>query len=441
MYRRHAAWSPVKSPDAASLPFLLVTVFIDILGLGLVVPVAPQLVTQLGANAGGPLMLGVLAASYGLMQFLASPVLGGLSDRYGRRPVLLASLTLLGLDYLSHAVANSVWLLLVGRLLAGAFAGTYTVVNAYLADITAPADRARGYSYVSAALSVGFVSGPALGGLLGEVNQRLPFVCAASLALLNVLYGLFILPESLAPAHRVPLRLRRANPATAVVRLARRAEVGRLTWTRLCSDVARQINQVVWALYAMTRFDWSLGQVGLGIAVAAVVGGLAQVLLAQRCVRRVGEKTTVILGCLIWAASLLGTGLTTVDWILGPLLAVGSLGGLAGTASMSWLSRSAGPTEQGTVQGALSSVGAFTEVAVPVPAALLFAWSVGGPVPGAVFVVAAAFLLGAIGFTASCRPPAVDPRPLPPSPPYEDPRPGRQVGDPQPRVEPQARVR
>jgi DHA1 family tetracycline resistance protein-like MFS transporter len=278
----------MRRPPA--LPFLLVTVFIDLLGLGLVVPIAPQLITGLGGHRGSSAILfGLLVASYGLLQFAVSPLLGSLSDRYGRRPVLLASLTFLGLDYLAFAVTPSLWLLLLSRALAGATAGTYTVVNAYIADVTPPGDRARAYGLVGAMFSLGFIAGPAVGGALGGISLRLPFTIAAALTLVNVGYGALVLPES-HPADRAqPIRWAILNPGGALLGLVRRPDLGLLAWQRLCADIARQITQVCWALHAAARFGWGTAEVGAAMAIAALVGLVSQVLLVDRgAVRLVG---------------------------------------------------------------------------------------------------------------------------------------------------------
>jgi DHA1 family tetracycline resistance protein-like MFS transporter len=379
---------------APALPFLLVTVFIDLLGLGLVVPIAPQLITGLGGHRGSSAILfGLLVASYGLLQFAFSPLLGSLSDRFGRRPVLLASLTFLGLDYLAFAVTPSLWLLLVSRALAGATAGTYTVVNAYIADVTLPGERARAYGLVGAMFSLGFIAGPAVGGALGGISLRLPFAIAAALTLVNVCYGALVLPES-HPADRAqPIRWAVLNPGGALLGLVRRPDLGLLAWQRLCADIARQITQVCWALHAAARFGWGTAEVGAAMAIAALVGLVSQVLLVDRCIRWFGERRSVIIASVAWAASLAGCALAPWGWMLYVLLAIGSLGGIAGAASQAWISRLAGDRGQGAVQGALTSVGSLTETAVPIPAAALFTWSASAHAPGLVLLCAAGFLV------------------------------------------------
>jgi DHA1 family tetracycline resistance protein-like MFS transporter len=380
-----------------ALPFLYATILLDLLGLGLVVPIAPQLVASLGGSRqAGAAYYGMLVASYGLLQFLAAPLLGSLSDRYGRRPVLIASIAALALDYLAFAVTPSLWLLFVSRALAGAVSGTYIVVNASIVDITAPEERARAFGMVGAMFGVGFVAGPLLGGLLGSVNMRLPFIVAASLAAANVCYGLFVLPESLPRERRRRVSARLANPFTAIVALASRPGAGRLVWSRLFSEVARQVHQVVWILYAGYAFGWGPGRVGVAMAFGGLVGAAVQAWLTDRITRRLGLKATVVVGTSVIGGVFLLTGLTPDSWTLWPLLAMGSLAGVVAAAAQSWVSRTAGESEQGAVQGAWGAISSFTEMAVPIPAAALFAWSITAARPGLAFVVAA----GCLGLAA-----------------------------------------
>ncbi|MEV6801568.1 MFS transporter [Micromonospora rifamycinica] len=238
-----------------ALSFLLVTVFLDMLGLGLIVPIVPALLTAVTEDAAAAVCWsGVLGSSYGLLQFVVSPLLGRLSDRYGRRPVLLVSLSCLGVDWLAHAASPSPWTLLLFHALAGACAGTNTVVNAYLADATAPEARSRAYGLVGAAFGLGFVAGPTVGGLLGTVDVRLPFLAAAALSFANVGYGWFVLPESRPGDRTTPLTLRTANPVSAVAVVLRRPALGRLAYARCCADVARMTHQATWTFFLTHQF-------------------------------------------------------------------------------------------------------------------------------------------------------------------------------------------
>ncbi|MBQ1024814.1 MFS transporter [Micromonospora sp. C95] len=311
---------------APALTVLLGTVFLDMLGLGLIVPIVPALMTSVTEDAAAAVFWsGLLGSVYGLLQFVVSPLLGRLSDRHGRRPVLLASLTCLGVDWLAHAASPSPWTLLVFHAAAGACAATYTVVNAYIADVTEPGARAQAYGLVGAAFGLGFVAGPVLGGLLGTVDVRLPFVVAALLCFANAAYGWFVLPESRPGDPSTPLTLRLANPIGAIAAVLRRP----------------------------------------------------------------------VLGSLLGLASLCGTAFVSVPWLLYLLCAVGVLGSLAGAAAQSWIARAVRAEEQGTVQGALTGIGAVAETIVPITAGVAFGWSLTYASPGSVYLGAAVFAAGA----------------------------------------------
>ncbi|MDP9793511.1 DHA1 family tetracycline resistance protein-like MFS transporter [Catenuloplanes nepalensis] len=372
-----------------ALSFLLVTVFLDMLGLALIVPIMPALLAGVtGGAASAALWAGVLGSVYGLLQFMVSPLLGRLSDRYGRRPVLLASLTVLGVDWLAHALASGPWTLLLFHALAGAAAGTNAVVNAYLADVTAPEDRAGAYGLVGAAYGLGFMAGPVIGGLLGAVDVRLPFFAAAALSLANVAYGWFVLPESRTgvATHPAPGG---ANPFTAVAAVLRRPVLGRLALARLCADAGRMIHQSVWTFYVSAQFAWGTAHIGVVMAVNAVTVAVVQTRAAGPLARRLGDRRAAVAGSVLVAASFLGTGLASAPWMLYLSQAVGVLGVLAVAATMSWISRQIGDDEQGAVQGALSGVAAAAEAVVPVTAGAVFGASLAYGMPGLVFVIAA----------------------------------------------------
>ncbi|GAA3529804.1 TCR/Tet family MFS transporter [Nonomuraea rosea] len=377
---------------APALSFLLVTVFLDMLGLGLIVPIVPALMSAVTDNATtAAFWSGLLGSTYGLLQFVVSPLLGRLSDRYGRRPVLLVSLTCLGVDWLAHAVSPSPWTLLVFHALAGACAGTNTVVNAYIADVTEPESRARAYGLIGSAFGLGFVAGPIIGGLLGAVDVRLPFFAAAALSLANVAYGWFVLPESRPGDRTTQLTLRMANPVTAVTVVLRRPVLGRLAYARFCADVSRMIHQSTWAFFLTYQFSWSTAHVGVVMAAGALVGAVFQARAVGPVVRWLGDKRAAVAGSLIGVGTLMGTAFVSVPWMLYVLQAVGVLGSVGGAAAQSWISRNVRADEQGTVQGALTGIGAIAETVVPVAAGAAFGWSLAYASPGLVFVGAAAF--------------------------------------------------
>ncbi|KUL28772.1 MFS transporter [Actinoplanes awajinensis] len=375
---------------APALPFLLVTVFVDMLGLGLIVPITPALLTAVTADPGtAALWSGLLGSVFGLLQFVAAPLLGRLSDRYGRRPVLLTSLGCLGVDWLAHAALPSPWTLLVFHAIAGACAGTNTVVNAYIADVTPPDGRAKAYGLIGAAFGLGFVAGPTIGGLLGTVDVRLPFLAAAALSFANVAYGWFVLPESRAGDRSTPLTLRTTNPISAVLDVLRRPVLGRLAHARLWSDVARMIHQSSWAFFLTYRFGWGTAQVGAVIAGSALAGALFQARAVDPIVRRLGDKRAAVAGGLVGVVSFAGMVVASAPWMLFVLLTIGVLGAVGAAAGQAWISRAVGDAEQGAVQGALTGIGALAETAVPVAGGVVFGWSLSYGNPGLIFVGAA----------------------------------------------------
>jgi DHA1 family tetracycline resistance protein-like MFS transporter len=377
-------------------------------GLGIVVPVVPGLMTAVtGDPAAGARWSGWIDASFGVTQFLAAPLLGRMADRYGRRPVLILALSFLGLDYLAHAVANRPATMLAAHALAGALAGTTTVVNAYIADITPPEERPRAYGYVSAAFAVGFVAGPAVGGLLGAVNLRLPFLVAAALAGANALYGGFVLPESRRGDRATSLAWRVANPFGAIAGMVRRPGLAHLAVARLLGDIARMANQVTWTFVMVARFGWRTGTVGAVLATSSLLGALVSVKLSGPYVRRLGLRRATVVSACAGAVSLAGFGLAA-PWLIVPMMGLGSVAALGGNASQTWISEAAGADEQGTVNGALTGMSAIAEAGVPTVATAVFAWSLAVPLPGLVLVLAGAVAAGSALAFARAPGPARD---------------------------------
>ena len=379
-----------------ALAFLLVTVFIDMLGLGIVVPVLPTLMTTItGHPASAARWSGVIDASFGVMQFLAAPLLGRLSDRYGRRPVLVLAITLLCLNWLAHATANTPATLLAAHAVAGALGGTVTVVNAYIADITDLADRPRAYGYVGAAFSIGFSAGPVLGGLLGSISIRLPFYAAAVLAAANAAYGLLILPESRHGDRRTRITWRLANPFGAIASMLRRPHLKQLAVARLLGDIARITNQVMWVFVMVARFGWPTTTIGGVLAASSVIGAVVAAKVSGPFVRRLGLRRASVVSALAGAVSLAGFGLVPSGPLIVACMAVGSVAAIGHTATQSWITGVTGDDEQGTVQGALTGISAIAETAVPVAATTVFAWSLRIPMPGLILILAAAFAVAA----------------------------------------------
>jgi DHA1 family tetracycline resistance protein-like MFS transporter len=386
----------VRSRQAA-LPFILFTVLLDMLGIGLIIPVLPKLVTSMyGADlSAGSSVYGWFVASYALMQFVFSPVLGNLSDTYGRRPIILLSLLGAGVDYVLMALAPSLTWLFIGRIIAGITGASFTAANAYIADVSPPEQRARNFGYVSACFGVGFILGPALGGVLGGLHLRAPFM-AAALNLCNALYGFLVLPESHARANRRPFDWRRANPFGSIGTLSRHPVVLGLTATIVLDRLAHDSLPSTWVLYTTYRFNWTALEVGLSLAVVGLMsiivsGGLTGVVVAKW-----GERRTLIIGLVIGSFEYLLFGLAPQGWMLYGVIVLGSLGWVAGPAMQALITKMVPPTEQGAVQGALGSIRSITEIIGPLVATNLFGYftSAAAPLhlPGAAFIAASAFV-------------------------------------------------
>jgi DHA1 family tetracycline resistance protein-like MFS transporter len=280
---------------------------------------------------------------------------------------------------------------MVFHALAGACAGTNTVVNAYIADVTEPKLRARAYGLVGSAFGLGFVAGPTIGGLLGAVDVRLPFYAAAGLAFANVAYGYLILPESRCGDRTTALSVRVANPIGSFTKIVRRPVLGRLTLARFAADIARMTNQVIWTFFVTYQFRWSTAHVGITMAAGALAGVAFQAMAVGPGVRWLGDKRAAVLGSMLGVVALIGTALASAPWAIYTLQAIGVLSSLGSAAAQAWISRATGADEQGTVQGALTGTSAVAEMVVPVTAGAMFAWSLTCSFPGLVYLGAAAF--------------------------------------------------
>lgn len=391
----------MKSHHAAAIPFILVTLLIDVLGIGLLVPVLPQLVTELagGDLSTGSTYYGWFIAIYAAMQFAFAPVLGGLADRFGRRPVLLVSLFGSGVDYLIMALAPTLTILFVGRVISGITGANITAANAYIADVSPPGERAKNFGLVGATFGVGFIVGPALGGLLAGLGHRAPFYAAAALALLNWLYGYFVLPESLSEANRRPFSWRRANPIGSLRSLGKHLLVRDLTIVYVGFGLAQNALVATWVLFTTYRFGWTPFTNGLTLALVGALSALVQGVLVRALVPRIGERRAIILGMCSSAIAFVIYGASPVGWSMLVGIAVGSLGGLAGPSAQALISRAVATDEQGEVQGALASLLSLTGMVGPLIGTLLFAHFTGvnAPIelPGAPFYLGALIMAGA----------------------------------------------
>ena len=360
----------------AGLAFIFITLLIDVLGVGIIIPIMPRLIQSL-AHGGVDVasrLYGWLLSLYGAMQFLFSPLLGMLSDRWGRRPVLLLSLLFTGLDYVIMALAPTVAWLFIGRTAAGITGASFTAATAYIADVSPPEERAQNFGLIGAAFGLGFIVGPALGGLLGQWGSRIPFWAAAGLSFANVFYGWLILPESLVPEYRRQFRWREANPLGALHVLGRYPVVWGLTGALAAGSLAMQCLQSCWVLWATTRFGWGVRQNGLSLAAFGALSLIFQAGLTRVWLPRLGERRAVLLGFAVGAAEFLGYGLATRGWMVYAIMVAASLSYFAQPATQGLLSRQVGPDEQGTLQGALSSLTSLTAIAGPLLATHLFGW-------------------------------------------------------------------
>jgi MFS transporter, DHA1 family, tetracycline resistance protein len=400
---------------AASVRFILITLVIDALGFGLVVPIVPALVLKLSGLtvSGASQWVGLLLTAFALMQFVCAPILGGLSDRFGRRPVLLLSLSGICANYMLLAWAPSLAWLFLGRLIAGATAANAATATAYIADVTPPEKRAGQFGLIGAAFGIGFVVGPALGGVLGAYGLRLPFYVAAGLAGCNVLYGLFVLPESLPPARRRPLDWRRANPLGSLRVVMASSDLRRLAIAWGAIWFALGALQSTFVLANQTRFGWDTRHNGMALAVAGLGSAVVQGLLVKRIVPLFGERRTAMIGGFIVAFAYLCIAFAPFGWVVILGILMQSLGAVTSPAIQGLVSASASADRQGETQGALSSVQGLTAIASPLVASWVFSTFTGSdaPVwlPGAPFVVSALAYGLAIWAVSGVRPAAVIP--------------------------------
>jgi DHA1 family tetracycline resistance protein-like MFS transporter len=387
--------------------FVLVTVLLDTLGVGLIIPVGPRLVGSfLGNDLGAASRyFGILFSLYSAMQFIFAPVLGALSDRFGRRAVILMSLLGAASSYLLSGFAPALAWLFVGRTIAGITGASFSAAGAYVADVTPPDKRAQGFGLIGAAFGLGFILGPALGGLLGDFGLRIPYFVAAGLNFLNLLYGLFVLPESLPRANRRPFSFRRANPVGSLRALGRHPVVLGLTGTMLCAYLSQMILQSTWALYNQARFGWSLRDVGLSLMAVGLASALVQGVLVRLATPRLGERRLLVIGLAIGAFGHLAFGIADRGWMMYAIVVPFCLGGLAGPATQAIISRAVGPSEQGELQGSLNSLSGIAAILGPLIGTGLLARF--GPetasphIPGAPFFAAAAF--NALGLALAVR--------------------------------------
>ncbi len=357
----------MKTSRQAAIGFIFVTLLIDTIGFGIIIPVLPNLIIEMthGTTSEAARIGGWLLFAFAIVQFLFAPILGGLSDSIGRRPILLGSLFGFGLDYIFLAFAPTISWLFVGRIIAGALGASFTTAAAYIADISPPEKRGQNFGMIGAAFGLGFIIGPALGGLLGSYGSRVPFLAAAGLSLLNWLYGFFILPESLKPENRRSFDWKRANPIGSLLNLKRYPVVLGLVASLVLIYVAAHAVQSNWAYYTIEKFKWEPAMIGaslaaVGLLIAIVQGGLIRIIIPAW-----GQKNSLYVGLLLYSLGFFLFAAATETWMMFAFLIPYCLGGIAGPAIQGIISTQVPSNEQGELQGALTSLMSVTSIIGP----------------------------------------------------------------------------
>lgn len=389
--------------DRLPLYFILITVVLDAMGIGLIMPVMPDLIREVQAVdlSNAAIWGGILAAVFAVMQFVFSPILGGLSDRFGRRPVLLISMGALALDYVIMALAGTIGWLLIGRILGGITSATHSTANAYMADITKPDERAARFGLLSAAFGVGFVLGPMLGGLLAGLDTRAPFWVAAGLAAANFALGLAVLPESLPKWKRRAFEWRRANPLGGLMQIGQLPGLGWMLMMLFFYSVSGYVYPAIWAYFTQAAFGWDSGLVGLsltlyGLSMVVVQAGLVRPVMAW-----LGEVRVIVFALVLDVVTLGAFAVADQGWMVWVLTPIAALGSIATPAIAGYMSRRAGDDQQGELQGVMGSVNALSIIVAPLAMTQVFFWFTreGATTyfPGAPFVLALLLMVVALG--------------------------------------------
>ena len=367
-----------SAPRQPAVGFIFVTLALAIVGFGLLIPVLPKLIVQFkgGDVTNGSHAYGLLIGVYALMQFIGSPILGSLSDRFGRRRIILIATAGSAIDYVIMACAPSLSWLVVARIISGFTAGVYATANAYIADVTPPEKRAGAFGLLGAAFGIGFIVGPALGGVLGKIDLHLPFWVAAGCSALNWFWGLLVLPESLKPENRRPFSWARANPVGALVALKRLPAVLGLAEGYFILMVAQTMMFSMWALYTAYRYHWESDQVGYSLMAAGVLSGVVQATLVKKIVPKLGEARAVLIGFTISALAYVGYGLAPYGWMIYAIMAAGCFAGISGPALQSYITKHVPPNEQGAAQGVLGGLQSLAGIPGPLIATWSFGWAI-----------------------------------------------------------------
>ena len=378
----------LRSGDAA-MPFIMLAVLIDMVSIGLIIPVVPALVGSFsGSQADQAFWYGVVAFAFGFSNFLASPMLGALSDHFGRRPPLLLGFLGLALSFFGTALATSIAGLVAVRVVSGAMQSNAAVANAYVADITPPEQRARRFGMIGAMMGVGFIVGPVIGGLLGAINLRLPFVVAGAMATINLLYGFFVLPESLPAEQRRPFRWKAANPVESLRTLTRLQGVGPLVGVVACAALAQFVLFTSWVLYTTFKFGWGPQENGWSLAASGIVSTLVQGVFFGRMLKVFSPKRLTVLGLVSSAVSFVLWGAATQGWMMYAVIVCNIFGMTVGASIQSMISSAADSSSQGRTLGAVSSLNSLMAVMAPMVGAPMLAlvshlprgdWRIGAP--------------------------------------------------------------
>ncbi|MES2890374.1 MAG: TCR/Tet family MFS transporter [Bacteroidota bacterium] len=386
----------MHTKKSAAISFIFITLLIDVTGIGLIIPVVPGLIEQLihGDISDASRYSGLLAFAYAIMQFLFSPLLGNLSDKFGRRPILLLSLLGLGIDYIFLALAPTIGWLFVGRVIAGIAGASFTTATAYIADISTAENRAKNFGMVGAAFGLGFILGPVIGGFLGNYGVRIPFVVAAVLSLINCVYGYFVLPESLAPEHRRPLDYKKIIPIASLVYLKKYTAVIGLFFAFFLIYLAANAVQSTWSFFTIKQFNWTPKTIGISLGLVGLLVGAVQGGLIRFITPVLGNKKSIYLGLALYTIGLLLFAFATKSWMMFVFLLPYCLGGICGPALQSIISGQVPPNEQGELQGGLTSIMSLTNIFGPLLMTGLFAYFTSPKAP--IQFAGAAFLLGSI---------------------------------------------
>ncbi|AGI69413.1 putative class C tetracycline resistance protein [Octadecabacter antarcticus 307] len=378
--------------------FILITLTLDAMGIGLILPVMPDLIREVNGGTLGTAAIwgGILATTFAVMQFIFGPILGSLSDRYGRRPVLLISLLVMTIDYLVMAVAGSIWLLFLTRVIGGITAATMATASAFIADISKPEEKSANFGLIGAAFGMGFVLGPVVGGLLGEFGTRAPFYAAAALGTANLIFGYYVLPETVTDSIRRPFSLRRANPFGAFKALGQLDGVRRLIFLVFLYEFAFIVYPATWAYFTKEAFGWSPGMVGASLALFGIGIAIVQGVLIRPALRRFGERGTIIYGITFnFLAFVVLTQITT-GWVALAFIPLTALGAVVTPALQGLMSQRAGDDQQGELQGVISSAKSMAMIFSPLVMTQLF-WAytndVGSYFPGAAFALSAGVMI------------------------------------------------